>query len=351
MNNINKTITISDIAKTAGVSKTTVSRYLNGKYEYMSKDTYNRIKAVIEMTNYQPNNIARSLKSQKSMLVGLVIADIESPFSSAAVKSVGNAMLGTKYNIITANCDNSFEREKDYINSLLRQQVDGLIVNTTSANNPFLINLANGGLPIVLLDRYVNNYKFDIAYYANREPVFKAIDHLASEGYSKIGFFTQPYEDISPRYLRWSAYKERMQQLNESNPQQYVYVVDNDNLESIKASVKRLLESCKNEAAPPAIVTTNGVTLMHIVKAVRSLGLKMPTDIGVCGYDDWGWATQLGWAEMTDVGITTITPSTVELGEITAKMLLSRMNGSTEPRQEIEVPARLIIRDSTRLTK
>lgn len=347
----NRTLTISDIAATAGVSKTTVSRYLNGKYEYMSEKTYKRIKAVIEMTGYQPNSIARSLKNQKSMLVGLVIADIESPFSSAAVKSVGNAMLGTDYNIITANCDNSYEREQKYIKSLLMQQVDGLIVNTTAMNNPFLINLANGGLPIVLLDRFVNNYKFDIAYYENRKSIFDVLDHLIQAGFSKAAFFTQPYQDVSPRFLRYTAFKEKLTELGEITPEKYVYVVDNDNLESLRHGVVSLLERCKKESSPPAIIAGNGVTLMCLVKAIRSLGLSMPNDIGLCGYDDWGWATELGWAEMTDVGLTTITPSTIQLGEIAAKMLLDRMNGSDIPRQEIAVSTHLIIRGSTKLNK
>lgn len=351
MNINNKPLTITDIAITAGVSKTTISRYLNGKYEFMSKKTYNRIKAVIEMTGYQPNSIARSLKNQKSMLVGLVIADIESPFSSAAIKSIGNAMLGTEYNIITANCDNSYEREQKYIQSLLMQQVDGLIVNTTAMNNPFLINLANGGLPIVLLDRFVNNYKFDIAYYENQKPIFDAVDHLMLSGYSRAAFFTQPYQDVSPRFLRWSSFKEKLTKLGESNPEKYVYVVDNSNLQSLRDAVKNLLESCKKESAPPAIIAGNGVTLMCLVQAIRSLGLSMPNDIGLCGYDDWGWATELGWVEMVDVGLTTITPSTTQLGEITAKMLLDRMNGSDIPRQEIAVSTHLIIRGSTKLKK
>ena len=151
---MSKNLTIVDIAKSAGVSKTTVSRYLNGQYEYMSEQTRERIKKVIEVSGYQPNKLAQSLKNQKSMLVGFVVADIESPFTSAAIKSVGDAMLGTGYNLVTANSDNSYERELENIQSLIGQQVDGLIVNTVTSSTPRLIGLANGGLPVVLLDRF-----------------------------------------------------------------------------------------------------------------------------------------------------------------------------------------------------
>lgn len=346
-----KNLTITDIARMAGVSKTTVSRYLNGKYEYMSESTKERISAVIDLVGYQPNNIARSLKSQKSMLVGLVIADIESPFSSAAIKSVGDAMLGTGYNIITANSNNSFQKEQDYIQSMMGQQVDGLIVNTASMDNPLLISLANSGVPIVLLDRFVKDYKFDIAYIANREPILSAMDHLMEMGYSRVAFFTEPYEQISPRNFRREIFLEKLGSMGVSQPERYVYVVNNSRQQSVCDSIYALLNQCKGESAPPAIIASNGVTLMHLAKAMESMGLSMPQDIGLCGYDDWGWASELGWAGMINVGLTTVTPSIHALGELTAKALLRRMENPQSEKQEIAVEAPLHIRKSTLLRR
>lgn len=346
-----KNLTITDIARMAGVSKTTVSRYLNGKYEYMSEPTRERISAVIDLVGYQPNNIARSLKSQKSMLVGLVIADIESPFSSAAIKSVGDAMLGTGYNIITANCDNSFQKEQDYIQSLMSQQVDGLIVNTTSMNNPLLISLANSGVPIVLLDRFVKDYKFDIAFIANREPILSAIDHLLEMGYSRVALFTESYEHISPRNIRREVFVEKLNAMGISQSEHYVHVVDNSRQQSVCDSIQSLLDKCKGESTPPAIIASNGVTLMHLAKAIESMGLTMPQDIGLCGYDDWGWASELGWAGMINVGLTTVAPSIHALGKLTAKALLRRMENPESEKQEIAVEAPLHIRQSTMLRR
>ncbi|MEH7248158.1 LacI family DNA-binding transcriptional regulator [Neobacillus niacini] len=345
----NKNITILDIAKSVGVSKTTISRYLNGKYEYMSADTRERIKKVIEVTGFQPNKIAQSLKSQKSMLIGFVIADIESPFSSAAIKSVGNAMLGTDYNLIIANSDNSFEREQEYIQSLLGQQVDGLIVNTVKMNNPALISLANNGLPIVLLDRFVNDYKFDISYFENDRSVTAAMNHLEEMGYSHIALCTQPHEEISPRNFRREIFLKRLKKNRVENPERFVFVEEDEEL-TIN-NIKRLMDLSNKEGKPPAIICTNSVTLLRTVKAARTLGLRMPDDIGICGFDEWGWASELGLAGMIDVGLTTLTPSMQELGKHTAELLLRRIKRPEASKKEIAVPAQLVVRNSTRLKK
>lgn len=342
-----KNLTITDIARTAGVSKTTVSRYLNGKYEYMSPETRERIRNVIDLTGYHPNSIARSLKSQKSMLIGLIIADIESPFSSAAVKSIGDALRTTGYNIITANCDNSYQREKEYLRSLMNQQVDGLIVNTTTRHNSTLISLANDGMPIVLIDRFINDYTLDIAYFQNRRPMFEVMEHLHAQGYGRIALFVQPYEEISPRGLRRDAFVERMAAFGVDDPQKQVFVVDLSDRQSVRQQVKALCEISAGDAAPPAIIATNGVTLMHVAQAVLSLGLSMPHEIGLAGYDDWGWASELGWAGMIGVGLTALTPSVHELGALTASMLLDRMRGQNVPKRVCGVEAPMIVRGST----
>lgn len=343
-------VTIADIARLTGVSKTTISRYLNGKYEYMSDETRKRIKEAIELSRYQPSNIARSLKSNRSMLVGLIVADIESPFSSAVIKSVGDAMKEMGYNIIVVNSDNKWQNEEAYIRSLVGQQVDGLIVNTTKTENPYLIGLANDGMPIVLIDRVVQDYNFDIAYIDCEQPIYDAVDHLLEMGYASIGIFVErPYEEISPRYLRVKYFIEKLRSLGWENPEQYVFEVDLHSGDSLGSSIRKLLNLNKRKPGPAAVIATNGVTLMNLAKEIRRQGLRMPHDIGLCGYDEWGWVSELGWADLVDVGLTTMNPSIHTLGEKTAQILMKRIERVNMPREHFSVPAPLIIRQSTRL--
>lgn len=345
-----KKVTIADIARLTGVSKTTISRYLNGKYEYMSDETRKRIKEAIELARYQPSNIARSLKSNRSMLVGLVVADIESPFSSAVIKSVGDAMKEMGYNMIVVNSDNKWQNEENYIRSLIGQQVDGLIVNTTKTVNPYLIGLANDGMPIVLIDRMVQDYNFDIAYIDCEQPIYDAVDHLLEMGYASVGIFVErPYEEISPRYLRVKYFIEKLRSLGWGNPEQFVFEVDLHAEGSLNSSIQKLLTLNKGKNGPAAVIATNGVTLMNLAKEVRRQGLHMPYDIGLCGYDEWGWVSELGWADLVDVGLTTMNPSIHTLGEKTAQILMKRIERDSMPKERFAVPAPLIVRRSTQL--
>lgn len=345
----NKKFTISDIAKSAGVSKTTVSRYINGKFEYMSEETRNRIEMIIQVANYQPNSLARSLKSQKSQLVGLVVADIESPFSSSIIKSVGDALRTVGYHMIIVNSDNSVEKEKEFIGSLVSQQVDGLIVNTATRYNSFLIDLANRGLPIVLTDRFVADYNFDIAYIECRRSMHAALQHLQEQGYGKKFLFVQPYDNISPRYMRREAFLEWLTGQGVSNPERQISVVDLADEHSVLTVLKKVMASCEKDDAPPAVMATNGVTLLHIVNAVRSMKIQIPQQLGICGYDDWGWAPGMGWASMIDPGITTLASHPHILGELSVNMLIERMEHPEQPKKKVAVPAELIVRGSTRL--
>jgi LacI family kdg operon repressor len=347
----NKKFTISDIAKSAGVSKTTVSRYINGKFEYMSEETRKRIEMIIQVANFHPNRLARSLKSQKSRLIGLVIADIESPFSASIIKGVGDYLQISGYNMIIVNSDNNVEKEQESINSLISQQVDGLIVNTTTRRNPFLIDLANKGLPIVLADRFVEDYNFDIAYIECRHSMHTALQHLHEQGYGKKFLFIQSYDTISPRLMRREAFVEWITKQGVSQPEKYIFVVNLADENSVSAALKKVLTSCEKDEAPPAIMTTNGVTLLHIVNAVQTMKVRIPQQLGICGYDDWGWTPAMDWTSMIAPGITALVSQSHILGELSVKMLIERMKHPEHPKKKVTIPAELVVRGSTQLKK
>lgn len=331
----------------AGVSKTTVSRYLNGKYEFMSRQTRLRIEQVIRETGYQPNHLAQSLKSRRSMLAGLVVADIESPFSAAAVKAIGDVLMQAGYTLITVDTGGDPKRQQEALDSLAQRQVDGIIVNTALSQAQQLRGIQQSGIPVVLLDRFVQEGGFDIGYLENERPIQALLGHLREQGYGRLALFVQDYASASPRYLRWRAFEDALSRLDGEAVESQVYVVDPQRQETLDSALCRLMVLSRNDKSPPAIIAANGVTLMHTVKSIRSFGVRMPQDIGLCGYDDWGWMTQLGLAGLVDVGLTVVAPSVHELGEKTALLLLERMEGfAGEPRQ-ICIEAPLVVRRST----
>ena len=206
-------ITISDVAKASGVSKTTVSRYLNGKFEYMSDDTRERIHGVIEKYHYRPSNVAKTLKSNKSGLVGVIIADIASQSSSILLKGIGDVCTAHGYQVLISNIDNDPAKEREYIHSLMDNRVEGIIVNTTGYNEDFLVNINETRVPIVLADRTMDELKIDSVTTNNHKMTFDTIKFLVEKGYENIAFFTENPTNNSVRLNRRQGYLDAMKEL------------------------------------------------------------------------------------------------------------------------------------------
>jgi len=343
-------VTISDIAAAAGVSKTTVSRFINGRSDLMSEKTWERIRAVIEMSNYRPSDAARSLKSQRTRMIGVLISDISSPFSSAVVLGVSDYLDRKGYTPIFVNCDDSAEKEAHYLSSLLAKDVDGLLVNPSSQENPQLITLACQGMPIVLCDRYVNNYQFDIVTGEYERSMENAVAHLKEQGYTRPAFFTQRWEHNSVRHQRRQGYLNAMQRLYGADAGSDVYLVSTHNPVSFENALDRFLSSLR-PGDIPAIVGVNSVTTMHMLNLLKRRGLRMPDQMGLCGPEDWDWSPQMNWPQLVEPNVTTLMVHARELGATAARLLLRRIETPELPAQQVLLPCELIVRDSTRLSQ
>lgn len=338
-------ITINDVATMAKVSKTTISRYLNGHFQYMSMETRDRIQKVIEELDYRPSNIARSLKAKNTGVIGCIIADIGNPFSSIVVKGINDVCNNFGYNVLFANTDNNSINEIESIQSLMDNKVDGLIINTTGKNDDYLLDLKNKGMKIVLVDRCLKNKDLiDTVETDNYKATYDCIEYLFNQGYKKIAFFTEDISDNSSRYLRYYAYKDAMKKFYNIETEDLTYIIEDYSEKGCKESLIDFKEKCKGEHG--AIFTVNGVTLLNVLHSMKEINMEIVEDFGICGFDDWGWASLIG------PGITTITQNSYECGVQCAKMLINRIKDEnySEPRC-IELPANLVKRGSTNLKK
>lgn len=338
MDSSKSSVTIADVAKLAGVSKTTVSRYLNGKYEFMSNESKVRIQSIIEQLNYRPNNLARSLKSSKSRLIGLIIADISSPISSILVKSINGHCSNYGYNVLIANTDNNTQKEQDYILSMIDQRVEGLIVHTTGENNEFLLDIAKK-IPVVLADRPTFPTLFDTVKTKDFQSTIETLQHLFLEGFTRIGYFTEPVGQIGTRLIRLQAYEQGCRDILAASPQSYI--VDTADAKAVESSLVDFMHN--NAGHSKAIFTANGVVLLSVISAISRLKLRIPQDVGVCGFDDWPWAALVG------PGITAISQPSDEVGAECVKRLMARIRNNKPAPKVIELNNRLIIRGSTRI--
>lgn len=189
-----KQITINDIAKRIGVSKTTVSRYLNGKFEFMSQDTKKRIEEAIAETGYRPNRLANSLKTDKSDLIGVVMSNIMANQTPQLLGSICSTCTKHGKKIVVVNSEKNPEKEKQLAQDLIDQRVDGLLV-ISGYNSEFYQELDRDELPVVLADRVPKNVDMDSVAINHQESTYRVVSHLLGEGYKRIVVFSRPHKN------------------------------------------------------------------------------------------------------------------------------------------------------------
>lgn len=346
MSKTSKKININDIAFAAGVSKTTVSRYLNGHTELMSDKTRERIKSIIELSNYHPSDTARNLKLRHTNLIGVIVADMISPFSASLIAAISEYLTERGFIPLFANSNNSCQREKDLVNMLLSKDVAGFIINTTSFVNPDVIYAACSGVPIVLCDRYIDNYRFNIVTVDNRSALYNLVEHVRTQGYTRPALFTQNLENNSSRIRNRDAFLSAVGSLYGHDATEDVYVLEKADVSSAAVQLDLFKQKLKADDIP-VIIGTNSITTVVTYKAMRNAGLVIPEDMGICGPEDWDWAADMLWPILVEPNITTFSIPTKEMGRCCAGLLLSLLKEQGDQPQEILLPTELRIREST----
>ena len=336
------TVTIAVVSEAAGVSKTTVSRYLNGKYEHMSEKTKKRIQSVIEELNYRPNAIARSLKSQKTGLIGVIVSDVTNPVTVQLIKGIIDHSTHEGYQVVTASSSEKPAKEREYILSMMDRQVEGLIVIVADYNEfDLLESLRAKGANIVLADRTINKPVFDVVTTDNYAMTKHALKTLYGLGFEVVGLFSSDLLRSNVRLARYNAFLNQSRE-HIQNPEDFAYVLRGDQEEGYKKSLADFMAKCAGKKA--AAFASTPMAMLNLLGAVHELGLKIPEDLGVCGYDN------LHWTRLISGGITVIEQPFYEVGVESAKMLIKRIrNEIKDGPQYIELNSRLILRNSTRI--
>lgn len=339
-----KRVTINDVAAAAGVSKATVSRYINGHEDQISEKTRERIRAVIELTNYIPSDIASNLKKRTTNLIGLLVADITSPFSTSLIVGSSQFLEERGYTLLIADTSENPEKEKRALKSLLSKGVSGLLVNTASYTNDFLIQTQCSSVPIVLCDRHVRNHTFDIVTTDHRECLSKLVGHLKEQGYTYPLFFVQEWENNATRMKRREAFLESVQQIYGYDATGDVYTLRTGG-PSAEDYLRDVL--AKSEGRIPAVVGGNSITTVRVFHAARELGLVIPEQLGLCGPEDWDWSNELNWSFMAEPNVTTVKIPATQMGWRAAQRLLEKMEHPDLPPEEIFLSSTFNARGST----
>jgi DNA-binding LacI/PurR family transcriptional regulator len=335
-----KSVTIKDVAQAAGVSVTTVSNVLNQRTEAMAEPTLLRIQEAIRSLNYRPNRVARSLVTQQTATIGLIIAEIETPLFLQALNFIEPIARNAGYNVLLCSAHNLAD-EQQAVNLLLEKQVDGIIFLSTSSyiDDEYLTQLPPTAPPIVIINRTMTHpLNFDQIQWDNVSGVMTAIAYLVQRGHRRIALLRGPASRRSSTE-RLYGYRLALQQHALEEVENYVQLADYEALPEtwVQATLTLLAVSPR----PTAILASNDTVAAMVLRTIQRAGLRVPQDVAVIGNDNQPFCTFLNPA------LTTVSVPIVEAGRRAIAMLLTRLAEPHRPLERVILPCPLLVRESS----
>lgn len=311
-------ITINEIAKLAGVSKTTISFYLNGKTQRISLKTQNRIATIIKQTNFQPNLAARCLNSKSSKLIGVLISDITNTFSNQIVKGIETIASKYNYQVIVGNSEYSYQREENYIEQMLSMGVAGFIVQPTAQFRKLSKKLLKLNKPLVFFDSKLYDLKSNWIKTNNYEATYETIVKCIIKGYESFYLITADPQLISTRLERVSGFIDALADYNFNYK---TFILENDRVDF--KMLHNFFESTLNVSKKSLVFVPNCWALPDIYLALKQYRNNMP-QIGLIGFDN------LEWVNFSSPSITTIIQPAFKEGEEAAKIVIDQIEGKNK---------------------
>jgi len=335
--------TIADVAKKAGVSKATVSRFLNHRETLLSPDIAAKVEAAVTALHYAPSPMAQALSRGRSRLIGLVVADVSNPFSVAVLRGAEKACQQAGYLLMLFNLGNDGSREREAIDALARYQVDGFILNTLGRGATAVDADSLHGKPAVLVDRRHAGMHADFVSLDNPAAMHAACEHLAAGGYRELLYISEPSRGVSSRRERISAFGECVQALGPRVAGQ-AFECQDDAHPDAQSTLDQALQALKKRAVRgrrAAVVAGNSVVTLRVAAAMTRLDWQFGQELGFVGFDDTEWAPLVG------AGLTTIAQPTDAIGHAAATCLIERLQGFEGPARQLLLPGQLIERGSS----
>ncbi|SAL79340.1 LacI family transcriptional regulator [Caballeronia peredens] len=329
--------TITDVAREAGTGKTSISRYLNGETGVLSPDLRERIEAAIAKLDYRPNQMARGLKRGRNRLIGMLLADLTNPYSVEVLQGVEAACHALGYMPLICHAANEIDMERRYLQLLTTYRVEGVIVNALGVKEELLQGFAQGGIPVVLVDRSVEGLVTDMVGLDNPAAVQLATRHLIDEGFDELLFIVQPVTHVSSRRQREAAFRETVAALHASGS---TLVFDLADASPALAELDARVAAAKASGKRVALFAANGPVALRVAVHLKERhGPDWQSRVALMSIDDSEWA-QLA-------GMTTVRQPTYDIGRRAVEFLHERLGGAAMPARECLLPGELVVRAST----
>ncbi|MGT2832340.1 LacI family DNA-binding transcriptional regulator [Streptococcus halotolerans] len=319
-----KKVTITDIAQLSETSKTTVSFYLNHKFEKMSEETRQRIEKAIQKTGYRPSVIARSMNSKRTHLIGVLIGDITNTFSNQIVKGIEAVTKEKGYQVIIGNSNYDSKNEDHYIENMLNLGVDGFIIQPTSNFRKYSRIIREKEKAMVFFDSQLYEHRTNWVKTNNYDAVYDMVQVSIEKGYTDFVMVTADTSLLSTRIERASGFIDA---LSEKNYDYQKLVINQDDAD--EALLEDFLDKHINRANNTLVFVPNCWALHMVFSVMKKLDFEMPK-IGLVGFDN------LEWTNFSSPTVTTIVQPAYAEGREAAEILIGEIEETTsEEKQKI----------------
>ncbi|MDO8209637.1 LacI family DNA-binding transcriptional regulator [Conexibacter sp. CPCC 206217] len=327
-------ITLRDVALHAQLSQATVSRAL-GDYGKVSATAKKRALQAAEELGYRPNAVARALVSGSTKTIGLIVSDIENPFFATVARGLSDTVEPDGYMVLLANSNEDLEEERRAVNAFHRRLVDALVVAPASASEGSHLLSPDRSVPLALIDRAVRGLHVDTVLVDNRGAAVSCVNHLLSLGHRTIGVVSD-HPEIGSSSERLRGYRHALKSAGVAVDPELVALTSPTRRSAHDAAIRLL----QDHPEITAIFTTSNFMTVGVFQAIRELGLKVPEQLALVGFDDLDWTT------LVDPPLTVVAQPAEQIGREVGQTVLARLRGDQGRPRRIRLKTRLIVRAS-----
>lgn len=319
------TVKMQDVAKQAGVSISTVSRVLND-YKHVSDELKQKVTKAVEELGYRPNQVARSLASQKSNLIGIIVPDLTNYYYARMISSIEEFASERNYNIIVCNIKENLDKEVKYLHVLKEMWVDGVILMHEKIDKQTKDMLKSYKIPVVLASVRIEGLDVPSVNINNYQAAYDATNYLIDKGHERIGIIAGDMQDITAGQQRYKGYRDALKDHNIKENVSYMRE-GKFHIEDGYKAMEDILEH--NEIIPTAIFAVSDSMAIGVMNCAIDRGYTVPGDISIIGFDN------IDLAATVRPRLTTVNQPAEEIGELSMKTLMALIHGKEVAREMI----------------
>jgi LacI family transcriptional regulator len=331
-------VTIKDVADVAGVSIATVSRVINGNYP-VSKELQTRVQDAMGALDYRPNAVARGLRRQRTQTIGVLIPRLNDPFFSTFCDTIERMLFANQYRSLLCSTDEALQKETAYVDSLLQQRVDGVIMFPREHSRKNVERLLNENVPVVLVERELPDLPVHQVSVTNYDGGYAGMRHLIELGHREIGLFTA-YTNRFPMRDRLQGAMDALHDAGISQRPEHFQAINTDD-PRIEIGYRCATAILKQSSRPTAIFALTDEIAIGALHAMIGHGVKVPDDLSLIGFDN------IPMASFVVPALTSVAQPIVQMGETAGEILMRALEDGSEEVQRITLETTLVVRNST----